>query len=325
MIKYLLILTLLWCFSQETLAQAVPSEFENIEFLVTFGKEGSSAWGDDDYVQTFFFVIPKTFTEPVYIRVYDPETGGKHDEANGSFDSKTKFSIYAGHGAHSHPDARKINPTGNYKSGQLVSSKTFGNEGKYDQQWYTFGPLNPLEGEESDEVGGYIFKIIAEGISGNDGNLYKYFLSVNPNENKVVEGSNAFTYEYSFRLPESQKVITHLYPFLDDKVVSFTQYNFDFDKEGDVLIYSIAKNRHKGMASGNLDWAKSIHMITEEEKNTTIDIQIVKYKNSRNDMVLYLNNQYDEAIAFFSTPIGGPPKFKYKVDVNYNTNSKNGN
>ena len=306
-------------------AQLVPSEFENIQYLVTFSKEANPAWGDDDNVQTFFFIVPKTFNAPVYIRVFDPNLGGKYDESNGGFNSKTKFSIYAGAGTHEHPDARGIDPKGKFRSGSLITSKIFDNSLKYDDKWYTFGPFNPLEGEDSEKLGGYVFKIIAEGLDGNDGNLYRYFLSVNPDNNREVEGSNAFTYEYSFRLPHSPKVITHLYPFIDDKVVTFTQHNFDFDKEGGVFIYSIAKNRHKGAPSANYAWATSKHKVSEAEKNTTVDIQIVKNKYSRNDMVMYMKNQYNEAIAFFSTPIGGPPKFKYKVDVKYQSNTKDEN
>ncbi len=47
---------------------------------------------------------------------------------------------------------------------------------------------------------GYIFKVICDGIEGDDGNLYRYFLSTMPDENKAVEGANAFAYEYSFRM-----------------------------------------------------------------------------------------------------------------------------
>ncbi len=298
-------------------AQRVPSEVEHIEFLVTFGPGSTPSWGDDDHVQTFFFITPETFTEPIYIRVYDPDIGGKHDEPNRNFNTRTRFSVYGGEGAHLNPDAQEIDPVGNYKSGQLLATKTFGSDTQYDQSWYSFGPFNPLEGEFSKKLGGYVFKVIAEGVSGNDGNLYRYFLSVSPNKNREVEGANAFTYEYSFRLPHDQKVVSHLYPFLDDDVVSITQFNFDFDKEGEILLYTIAKNRHLARGSSNLAWASSKHKIVEEERNTTIDLQVLKSKNSRNDMVLYVKNQYDKAVPFFTVPIGGPPKYKYKVSLTY--------
>lgn len=304
-------------------AQMVPSNFEQIDYLVTFGSESAASWGDDDHSQVFFFIVPESFTKPVYIRIYDASTSSNIDERNGAWNSLTKFAVYGGKGTHSDPDSRKIDPVGNYKSGNLMASKTFGSEAKYDNKWYTFGPFNPLEGEKSEELDGRVFKIVAEGIQGNDGNLYKYFLSTQPDVNREVEGANAFTYEYSFRLPEANKSVSHLYPFIDKDMVTITQHNFDLDKEGAILLYSISKNRHKAEVSGNNLWGISKHEISEDEKNTSMDYQIVKGKTSRNDMVCYLTNQYGDAVAFFSSPIGGPPKFKYKVNVNYKTKSKN--
>ena len=298
-------------------AQMVPSEFEQITYLVTFGPTSTPGWGDDDHSQVFFFIIPEAFTKPVYIRVYDPNIGGALDEINGRWDTEVKFSVYGGEGTHSHPDAKLTDPVKNYKSGHLIASKTFGQDPELDEEWYTFGPFNPLEGEETPELHGRVFKVVAEGAKGNDGNLYKYFLSTQPSENKAVEGSNMFTYEYSFRLPELKNSVAHLYPFIDKNVVTITQHNFDFDNEGTVLIYSISKNRHKAAGSANRQWSHSKHVIDEDEKNTTVDLQIAKSRTSKNDMVCYITNQYDEAIAFFSVPVGGPPKFKYKVNVRY--------
>ncbi len=314
--KILLYATLL-CYSVGY-GQMVPGEFEQINFLVTFSPESTTSWGDDDFTQTFFFVIPESFTKPVYLRVFDPGVGGKYDEKSGSFDSQTKFSIYGGKDAYSHPDARKLDPVGNYKSGTLLASKVFGNQSSYDDNWYTFGPLNPMEGEYVASMKSHVIKVITQGVKGNDGNLYKYFLSTQPDRNLEVEGANAFTYEYSFRLPHKSQSVSHLYPFITKDVVSITQHNFDLDKEGQILIYSVAKNRHKGNASANNTWDQSTHMIEEEEKNTSIDIQILKGRDSRNDMVCYVVNQYNEPVPFFSEPIGGPPKFKYKVKINFN-------
>jgi hypothetical protein len=118
-------------YSQAT-AQPVPANDENIPFLVTFSKEAGSKWGDDDYCQTFFFSIPKDFKAPVFIRVFDPEVGGKHDEINGTFDSNTKYSIYGGNGCITVEDARNVDPIGNFKSGNLLASKVFDNKSTYD-------------------------------------------------------------------------------------------------------------------------------------------------------------------------------------------------
>ena len=67
------------------MGQAVPAEDENIPHLVTFGANSDRSWGDDDFCQIFFFKVPKSYTQPFYIRVYDPDTGGELDEMKGDF------------------------------------------------------------------------------------------------------------------------------------------------------------------------------------------------------------------------------------------------
>lgn len=295
-------------------AQRVPNESENLDYLMTFGKDAPTSTGDDDHTLVFFFLIPQASQQPFYIRVYDPETAGAHDEVAGIFNSKTKFSIYGGTGCFTEEDARTTNPTGKYKSGSMMASKIFGQEPAFDNKWYTFGPFNPAEGEFAQALKGQVFKVIVEGISGDDGNAYRFFLSMDATKNIPVDGANAFTYEYTFKLPLSNGV-SHLYPFLDRSVISVTQFNFDFDNNGQILLYSIAKNRHQTKTSGDNTWNFSKHLIVDEEKNTTIDLQIFKKDASANTVSMYVVNQYQKAVAFFSVPIGGPPKFKYDPTV----------
>ncbi len=311
------LLTILFCFGAlSTYAQRVPNEAENIDYLMTFGKQASSADGDDDHVQIFFFTIPKNNDKPFYLRIYDPDTGDKHDDPNGAFNTKTKFSIYGGSGAFTNEDARRVNPEGNYKSGNLMAAKVFGKESTYNARWYTFGPFNPMEGEYAENVGGYVFKVVAEGVVGDDGNAYRYFLSSESERNLAVEGANAFAYEYTFKMPERQ-TLSHIYPFVDKSVISITQHNFDFDNDGKVMIYSVAKNRHVALVSGDDEWALSKHIMREEEKNTTVDLQILKTGSSSNTMSIYITNQYNQPIPFFAIPIGGPPKYKYSLSLKY--------
>ena len=187
-------LTILVFSSLNVCSQAVPASDENIPFLVTFGKQAGKAWGDDDFSQTFFFKVPEDYTQPVYFRVYDPDCSGTHDEQKESFNTVTKFSVYGGTGCISTKDSQGIDPVGDYKSGNLLATKAFNQKADYDNKWYTFGPFNPKEGELSRKHGGYIFKIICEGVKGDDGNLYRYFMSVAKDKNIPVEDGNAFCY-----------------------------------------------------------------------------------------------------------------------------------
>jgi hypothetical protein len=296
--------------------QQTPSPDEKIPFVCTFSKESDKAWGDDDYVQTFFFVVPEVYKKPIYIRVFDADVGGSNDENHGSFDSKTRFTIYGGAKAHSHPDARAQDPVNDFKSGLLLASKTFSNEKSYDNQWYTFGPFNPIEGEWQPDYGGRIFKIVIEGTDGDDGNLYRIFLSSAPEENKEVEGGNTFTYEYAFRLADTKGSVSHLYPFVGRGVTAVKVKIFDFDNDGIIRVVSIAKKGEISKPNSNAAWIENTHKISREEVNTSLDIQFIKQKDLKNNnIVVVIANQYGELMPFYTTPIGGVPKFQYKIGL----------
>ena len=297
-------------------SQSAPAIDENIPYLVTFGKNARTSWGDDDFCQIFFCLIPSSQTKPIYIRVYDPDTGGDLDEAKGEFNTVVNFSIYAGKGCWSDTAAQSIHPAGNYKSGYLLSSKSFGVDPKYDKKWYSFGPFNPSEGEYVEKFGGRVFKIIAQGISGDDGNLYKYFLSTSPIDNVAVEGGNLFTYKYHFRLSDDQKHVSQIYPFADDKTISIEISNFDWDNDGIIRIFSIAKNGILCDVSGDDNWTVRKFPITDEEKNTTIEIQFIKNQSvsiKNNNVVVAVRNQYGISLPFYVIPIGGIPVYSPKI------------
>lgn len=302
----------------EVYCQPAPAADENIPNLVTFGADASTSWGDDDFCQIFFCLVPEGERNPIYIRVFDPETGGNIDELQGTFDTKVKFSVYGGAGCWTNDDAKAVDPTGNYKSGQLIASKTFMNEERYDEKWYSFGPLNPMEGEYVEKFNGYIFKIIAEGISGDDGNLYNYFMSTSGTENREVEGGNIFTYEYTFRLANNTNHISQIYPFVDDKTISVEVSNFDWDGDGLIRIISVAKNGVICDVSGEDKWLKREFAIEEEEKNTTIEIQFIKKQTSlvrNNNVAVVVKNQYGETLPFYVVPIGGVPVYTPKIKM----------
>lgn len=297
-------------------SQPVPSLDEKIPFLVTFSYGAEKSWGDDDFVQVFFFVIPQGYKNPVFIRIFDPEVGGMNDEKKTEFNSKTKFSLFGGKGAYSNPDAIKQDPVGNYRSGILLATEMFGSDPKYDNSWYSFGPFNPSEGEFDKNLNGFVIKIIIEGMEGDDGNLYRMFMSSSKSENLAVEGGNAFTYEYSLRLSDKKGSVSHMYPFVTPNVVSVKLNVFDFDNDGIIRIVSVGKKGDIAGVSGDNTWLETVHKIVKEEHNTSLDVQLIKQKESRdNNLVIYLTNQYGELLPFYTVPIGGVPKFKYKIGV----------
>ncbi len=297
-------------------AQQTPSLEEKIPYACTFSKDANKDWGDDDFSQTFFFLIPESYKKPIYIRLFDPETGGAIDENHGPFNSKCRFSVYGGNKAHSDPSAKAQNPVGNFKSGTQLATKVFANEKEYDNTWYIMGPFNPIEGEIQAELGGRVFKLVIEGLEGDDGNLYKLFLSSDPNENKPVEGGNIFSYEYTFRLSDNEKSVSHLYPFIAPNVTAVKVKIFDFDNDGIIRVVSVAKKGEITKPTMDKNWMENVYKITKSEINTSLDIQFIKQKIIKNNnIVVAISNQYGELMPFFTSPIGGIPKYTMKIGV----------
>jgi len=316
--KYIWFILLFPMACSQAYSQSAPAIDENIPYLITFGGNALTSWGDDDFCQIFFCVIPTSQTAPVYIRIYDPDTGGDLDELKGDFNTVVNFSIYAGIGCWSDTAAQSIHPTGNYKSGFQLSSKSFGNDLKYDKKWFSFGPFNPSEGEYVEKLGGRVFKIIAQGVSGDDGNIYKYFLSTSPVENNAVEGGNFFTYKYHFRLSDDQKHVCQIYPYVDDRTISIEVSNFDWDDDGIIRIFSVAKNGILCDVSGEDNWVIRKFPIVAEEKNSTFEIQFIKnqvVQVRNNNVVIAVRNQYGESLPFYVVPIGGIPVYSPKIQM----------
>ena len=304
---------------QNSSCQPVPGRDENIQFLCSFGKDGETSWGDDDFSQTWFFAIPPDYKGRFYIRVFDPDTGGENDEQKGDWDTKMQYSLFGGKGVDPdvNEESRGLQPSGNYKGGTLMATRTFGSEDRFDNKYYTFGPFNPSEGDFS-ERWGYIFKFICDGVSGDDGNLYRYFLSREPNNDVPIEGANAFTYEYTFRMWNNVKSVAHIYPYIDQDVTYVKQKNFDWDDDGSILIVSRVRKGVTVDISQEDDWRESRIPIEPEEIGSSLDFQFHKKQEflvRNNNVVVSLENQRGDNLKFFSAPIGGVPVYQSKILV----------
>jgi len=306
----IILLGILLCVLTNSYAQPVPADEENIPYLVTFGNKAKTSYGDNEFQQTFYFSVPKDYRKPFYIRVFDPEISGENDEIIGDANTKTKFTVYGGAGCITNKD----NPSA--RKGNLLGAKTFDTRSTYNNKWYTFGPFNPSQGEDAPSYYGNVFKIIAKGLEGNDGNLYRYYLSTSPTKNIPIDGGNAFTFSYIFRLHADPNQVSHIYPYVDNRVISVKQFNFDWDNDGSIKLYSVATLAKSLAVSGDNKESSSEYFIKKSEKGTSLDIQFQKRKQNsldNNNVVFQIRNNYGESMAFYTVPIGGIPKYQGNV------------
>ena len=319
--KKIIIIVSLILVASNLQGQPVPSPEENIPWLVTFGKKADTSWGDNDFSQVWFFVVPETYKGQVFFRVFDPDIGGEHDELKGVFDTKMRYSIYGGKDAYSHPDAQEVDPKKNFKTGTMLATKTFGVDSNYDNKWYTFGPFAPTQGELYPKNGGYMFKVICEGIEGDDGNLYRYFMSTSGTANIPIEGGNAFTYEYTFRLHDNEKEVSHIYPYVDPESTKIQTKNFDWDKDGTIRVTSEVRREQIIHVSGDNEWVPTEFTVMDGERGKSLDFQFIKGKPpvKNNNVVIIVRNQRGELMKFYSAPIGGVPKYKFAIGAQKKT------
>lgn len=164
--------------------------------VATFGNMAGEECIDDDFSQVIFCALPVSYTGEMYIRIFDPDCGGALDRPNGLWETNTIFTIYGGQGCISEKDARGTAPSGNYTSGRLLQQEIFAKESEVDGKWFDFGPFNVKDGEQLDAFPGYVFlKIVVEGRTGDDGNVYGLFLSQSAHQNREIAHSVFFGYE----------------------------------------------------------------------------------------------------------------------------------
>jgi PKD repeat protein len=174
--------------------------------LITYGHQTPVAEGDDDHVQVVLVKLPVSRTEPVAIRVFDPDCGGAHDELFGVFDTTTRFSVYGGEGAATGAGGRSaISGSSALEGGRLLTASTFGPNDGGDGAWTTLAMVDPADGELVGDS--RWFRIVVEGLDGNDGNVYDLRVTRSSNSEAPVESAMLLSPAPTVRLAEGDSRI----------------------------------------------------------------------------------------------------------------------
>jgi hypothetical protein len=211
--------------------------------LVVFGRDAPQSDGDDDFVQVIFFEVPAGTADPLFVRVFDADTGGGNDEPHpnpGAWNTTVTYTLRGGAGAYSAVDARSAHPgaTG-INAGTLLSQTVIGDDAAYDGNWNL--TLGPYQADTAGEcLGGKCFlKLIVEGGPGDDGSYYNAVLSTSATANTPPDGARTFAYSWCFLLDTpSLPNRPPIYPFVPASAAGLDQYNFDFDYDsGTMTLY----------------------------------------------------------------------------------------
>lgn len=186
-------------------AQAAPPD-EGL--LVVYGRLAASREGDVDRREQIFFSLPADLRDRVYVRLFDPETGGSGDFTyGGSADAETTYRLFGGEGAFTGADrprpvadgarAERLDYAPVTGPGKLLEEKSWRNAPETDAQWVTLGALRARQGEVVGERA--YFRLDIQGTEGNDGNSYSVGVSLSRDRDRPPEGLEMFAYRPTVR------------------------------------------------------------------------------------------------------------------------------
>lgn len=233
--------------------------------LVTFGSEAEGLQGDDDHTEVVFFKLPADVQGPLYLRLFDPDTGDALDEIADEWNTRVRFSVFGGTGAYSGSGLQTPEPTPEgLAAGVELAAAEFGVDPLTDQRWYTLAELSPDAGEKLD--GSIYFRLQVQGIAGNDGNLYDLALSTDSKFNRPPEGLETFSFGPTLGVPGQAGKFAELRFEIPDNVEALTVRNFDLDYS-EIWFETPLSSDFPLRASGNGEWQEGTLTLPESQRS----------------------------------------------------------
>ncbi|MEM7040014.1 MAG: hypothetical protein AAF570_23780 [Bacteroidota bacterium] len=251
--------------------------------------------------QTIYLLFPETTSQPIYIHVRSPHLEPGIDEADGVFDSQTAISVYGGQHALEDSIVRQYLPYNSHgrkanRSGSLLESAAFGVRAGPSEDWFTFGPFVVSQGDPNGSLPHCIgFKVIVEGISGNDLNLFHLRTSHHSNprlRRQGIPGMESYTYTFMFRMPlkkDIQHQVAHFFPYVETQGhnILFRNFDGDYPDLDEIEAFGSATDIYPLAVSQNAQWKTSSFFISPSKLQGLWQITMeASSKSPVNDLVL---------------------------------------
>ena len=206
------------------LGWSVAAQAQETPLTVTYGPAAGTEEGDPDYREVLFLSVPEGGQERIYLRVFDPDTGGDHDLVYGAEDdTEVRYTLFGGEGAYTALTAAGARPEP-LAAGQSLGERLVGANPALDSRWQTLFAVAPEEGEAVD--GRRVFRLQVEGASGNDANLYAATLSLRERRNLAPDGLEIAGLAPTVRVPDIRH-LTELRFVVPGDAERLTVRNFD--------------------------------------------------------------------------------------------------
>ena len=288
--------------------QAKPID---VPLLVTYGADAPTREGDPTHRQIIYIEIPDTLKERVYLRLFDPESGGDHDLLYGPANSETRFALFGGDGAFA--GDRTTTDGGkpaDITSGTLLAEKNYTDDARTDGQWITMALVSPSEGEKRGDK--RIFRLNVEGKSGNDGNLYGVAISLRDRRAMPPAGVKLFSYAPTIRVP-NKTTLTELRFQVPDRETELSIDNFDaaYGK----LNLTTAFRSVPLKPSGQDQWRSETVKLLPEEQGQPAAITLQGGSEIPNDATFYITVKADRFLPLDLPPFNWIPNRRPEISA----------
>ena len=253
---------------------------------VTYGPLASTAEGDPDYREIIFLSVPESVRDRLFLRVFDPDSSGDHDQLYGAGEeTTTQFQLYGGDGAFTGaavaaPDEAQL------AAGSEIAVRSFGADPGQDGRWQTLMSFAPERGEA---VGGRrIFRLQVTGTAGDDANLYEVTLSLREHRNLPPDGLEIFSFAPSLRVPD-EDLITEVRFLVPEDAERLTIRNFDA-ANAEIALTTAFRSAPLA-ASGQNEWREAEVALEDEERGRLAALTFGGGAEMPNDVTFEIRDQ----------------------------------
>ena len=272
---------------------AAPALAQEMPLSVIYGPAASTAEGDDDYRELIFLSVPADLEDRLYLRIFDPDTGGDHDLAyGGSEDTETRYALVGGAGALSAVAGSAAPSAEDLASGEPIREASVAASAALDGKWQTIASFLPDQGELVGDR--RVFRLLVEGLAGNDANLYAATLSLRDRRNLAPDGLEVFAFSPTVRMPDDDS-ITELRFVVPQGADRLVLHNFDV-ANGEVTLTTALRSVPLA-ASGQNEWRESEVEMLERERGQPAAITFAGGEEIPNDATFRITDAAGEPVA----------------------------
>lgn len=268
-------------FVGSALAQSQPAPVDASPLLVTFGPLAPISEGDHDRRQFIRISVPEGAGQ-LFVRVFDPDIGGTHDEFLTGYGTQTRFDLYGG-SAVATLSRDEDGAVQESITGEPLASVTFGADDDADDRWNTLFTVDSANGTANGQRREFV--LVVEGAAGNDGNVFDVAVSTSETENRAPNDLRLYSFVPTFQVAE-KGMLTELRFTIPETAQALGIENFD--AAGGRVAYDGLFRSVPLAASGKSEWRRASVATQDNETGRLGSVIVAEGGETPNDVTVHV-------------------------------------